>query len=67
MAQDQKRSLFEVAVLHRDPKDGTTTQVIEPTTALAKSAKTAELAVIRNVPAEYDEKLDELEVIVRPF
>ncbi len=69
MAEEKVRpqSLFQVAVLHRDPKSGKTTVVIEPDVVTATSAETARLSVIRQVPADYDEKLDDLEVIVRPF
>lgn len=65
MSENKNKQLFEVAVLHHD-KDGTT-EVVKPQSLLAKNSETARLAVVRLIDAEWDEKLDELEVIVRPF
>lgn len=65
MSENKKRSLYEVAVLHHN-KEGTT-EVVKPQSLLAASAETARLAVVRLIPEDYDDKLDELEVIIRPF
>ncbi len=60
-------TLYEVAVLHRDPETKKAEEVISPKTVLASSSDTARLKVVREVPESYDDKIDELEVIVRPF
>jgi len=41
--------------------------IIKPDCILAKDAETAGMKVIRQIPAEYEEKLDEVEVVVGPF
>lgn len=64
MANPSKH-LYEYAVLHRDKDD--TTVVVEPATLLAVSAEVARNKAIRAVPEQYEDKLDELQVIVRLF
>lgn len=65
MADKPRKHLYEVAVLHHD-KDGTT-EVVKPKSILATTTEVARLAVVREIPEEYAEKLDDLEVLVRPF
>lgn len=65
MNTDKKKSLFEIAVLHHD--DNGTTEVVKPKTVLAKSIEIAKLVASREVSEEYSDKLNELEIIVRPF
>lgn len=60
------KSLYQVSVLHR-ASSGKTTVVVEPKTVLATTQEVARLTVIREVGEEYSEKLDELDVLVRPF
>jgi len=64
--KDKTQSLFQVAVLHRGDK-GETTEVVPPRSILAKSADIARLKLVREIPEAYSDKLDECEVIVRPF
>lgn len=68
--------LFEYAVLYhpkptKDPAGNDTTPkstlVIAPATVLAVDEKEVGLKVARLIPADYDDKLDLVEVIVRPF
>jgi len=61
-----KQQLFEVAVLHRGEK--TTEEVVKPRTVLANDEAHAKLIVTRlDELAEYEDRLDELEVIIHPF
>jgi len=41
--------------------------IIKPDFILSKDEKTAGMKMIRKIPAEYEEKLDDVEVLVRPF
>jgi hypothetical protein len=70
------KKLFEYAVLYhpkitkeqRDAgEESQTVLVIPPTTVLAKDEKVAGLAAARLIPAEYETKLDNVEIIIRPF
>jgi len=71
-----KGQLFEYAVLHhpRPTKEqhdrGETPKseiVIEPTTILASSQEQAGTLAARAIPDKYIDKLDDLQVVVRPF
>jgi hypothetical protein len=69
--------LFEYAVLYHPVKaskkqsdngDGATTQIIiQPTTLLAKDDQIALLMAARSIPAKYSQKLDRVEIVIRPF
>ena len=68
----KKLKLFEYAVLWHpnedESKDGKKTKVLEePKRELAENDKNLMMKIIRNVPAEYGEQLDQLEIIIHPF
>lgn len=65
-----KKELFQIAVWYRDGKSGEDSKdklIIEPKTVEAINAGHAERVALKLVPAEYDDKLDKIEVQVRPF
>ena len=64
-----KKKLFEYAVLHHDQKDETveTDIIVKPTTLLAANEDTAALLVAREIPDNYIEDLENVEIIIRPF
>lgn len=69
--------LFEYAILHHSKptkaeeeqgKKPTTSIVVQPTRIIALDEHQALLVAARDIPAEYlDGKLDEIEVLIRPF
>ncbi|HEV2173142.1 MAG TPA: hypothetical protein VGR71_06230 [Nitrospira sp.] len=69
--------LFEFAILHHSRptkaeeeqgKKPTTTILVEPRRIIANDESKALLLAAREIPVEYtDGKLDEIEVIMRPF
>lgn len=67
--------LFEYAILLHPPEkkdekenDHTKTLIVKvPTTILAKDDKQAGMLIAREIPEDYVDKLDQIEVIVRPF
>jgi hypothetical protein len=69
--------LFEYAVLHHSKptkaeeeqgKKPVTTVVVEPTRVVASDESKALLTAASKIPVEYlDGKLDEIEVLIRPF
>lgn len=65
MADKAPKNLWQYAAVYHG-KDGDEVAV-EPTQVLARDADHAKLLAIRALPEKYDEKLDELEIIVKPF
>lgn len=65
--------LFDYAVIHHPKKKDKDTEtkasklIVVPTTILAKDENTALMLAARAIPEEYVDKLDEVEVAVRPF
>ena len=59
------KKLFWTAVLYHKGKK--TTLVVPPETVLAASEEKAKTAAIKDIPSEYKERFDRLEVVVRPF
>lgn len=68
-----KAKLFQYAVLwHPTDKDaednGTKSKVlVEPKTILAADQQTAIMSAAMEIPAEYKDKLDQVEIAIRPF
>lgn len=67
-----KMKLFEYAILlhpkeEKEKETGKTIVVSNPKTILAKDDKQAAMLIAREIPADYIDKLDQVEVIVRPF
>jgi hypothetical protein len=59
--------LFEYAILWH-PKDGGASQIVkQPTTIIAPGDRTAALMAARAIPETHLDKIDEIEVLVRPF
>ncbi len=70
------QKLFEYAVLYhpkptkeqRDAGDDITSViVVAPRVVLAKDEKVAALLVARSIPEEYVDKLEKVEIVIRPF
>lgn len=66
------KKLFEMAILchttHDEDKAGKSTEIIvAPKYILATDQGTATILAAREIPEEYLEKLDRVEVAVRPF
>jgi len=64
--------LFQYAVIlhptEKEKEDGAKSKlIVNVMTVLAKDAGAAALLAARAIPAEYVEKLDQVEVAVRPF
>ena len=59
------KQLFWTAVLYRKGKK--TTLVVPPETVLAESETKAKVAAIKEIPSDFKERFDRLEVVVRPF
>lgn len=69
-----KKKLFQFAVIYhevieRDNKkdDVASKMVIEPKTILATDEKVALLQIAKQIPDEYQEKLQDVEILLRPF
>ncbi|MHA1966571.1 MAG: hypothetical protein ACW964_02090 [Candidatus Hodarchaeales archaeon] len=41
--------------------------VVDPTTILASDERVAQMIVIKAIPEEYEDKLEQLDVAIRPF
>lgn len=65
------KQLFQYAVIfHQYDKDGDYTDskvIIEPKIALAKSEKDLVFKITREIPEEYAESADSVQIIVRNF
>ena len=65
------KKLFQYAViLHKYDKEGIYTDskiIIEPTTVLAKSEKDLVFKITREIPEEYAEDPDNVQILVRNF
>jgi hypothetical protein len=64
--------LFQTAILlhptEEESKEGKSTEMVqEPKTTLAKDEKSAALKANVSIPAEYHDKLDQIEIIVVNF
>ena len=64
--------LYQYAVVFyptkEEAKDGKTPEVaMQPDTLLAKDINVAALKIARMIPPTYENKLDQLEIILRPF
>jgi hypothetical protein len=71
-----KLALFEYACIYhprptKDQVDNHTEppskMIVEPTRALCVSNKEAGVRAARAIPADYEDKLDDIDVLVRPF
>jgi hypothetical protein len=65
-------SVFEIVAVfnptEKEEEDGKTSEiVVEPRTVLAKDERTAGVIAARAIPADYESRLDQVAVLVRPF
>lgn len=68
----QKEKLFEYAVIYypdeEQRKNGEKAEVIvHPMTLLAKDAQTAQMKAVKSIPSSYDDRLDQIDIAIRPF
>ena len=64
--------LFEYAILYHptpeEKKKGKKSEiVVKPTTVIADSEKSANLLAARDIPESYMDKLEQVEICLRPF
>jgi hypothetical protein len=65
--------LFEYAVIlkptaqEEKEQTGTSKLVLGPSHLLAKSQEEATMKITRLIPVEYDDKLERLDITIRPF
>jgi hypothetical protein len=67
-----KSKMFQFAVIWNptaeQEKEGQKAKIlVEPRTVLGKDEKAITMLAVRAIPSEYDEQLDQVDVIVRPF
>jgi hypothetical protein len=69
-----KKKLFQFAALWHEPKNEpgkaleyNTQIIVHPTTVLAVSEEVARVAAARLIPEAYQEKLEQIEIIVGAF
>lgn len=60
-----KSSVFQFVVFH-NPEEGTAS-IIESGFVVAQNVDKAKMIVTRKIPAKMESKMDEIEVLVRPF
>lgn len=64
--------VFEIVAVfnptEKEEEDGKSSEiVVQPRTVLAKDERTAGVIAARAIPSDYDSKLDQVSVLVRPF
>lgn len=68
-----KGKLYEYAVLYhpkaskKDEEPGPSTVIVDVTRVLCQDEKEAAMLAARAIPAEYTDKLAQVEIAVRPF
>jgi hypothetical protein len=76
VADQIKSKLFEYAILHHhmptraESEQGKKPEskiLVQPQRMLARDEREAMLTVAREIPSEYLDRLDEIEVVIRPF
>ena len=68
----EKVKLFQYAAIYyptkeEEKKGDKPKVVIEPATILAKDEGVAVLKVARSIPSEYEDKMDQIDIAIRPF
>ena len=71
-ANVQTSQLFNYAVIwnptEKQAKEGEKSKlVVAPTTLLAKDVNTASILVAKQIPDEYNEQLEQLQIVISPF
>lgn len=69
-----KKKLFQFAVLHHETvyKENNKTEIVTtivkaPDTVLAHDEKTAVLMIAKQIPDDLTDKLQDVEILIRPF
>jgi hypothetical protein len=68
-----KQKMFQYAVLwhpteKQEKEEGLKSKVVvEPKTILANDQASANMSAAMNIPSEYKEQLDQIEIALRPF
>ncbi len=60
-----KSQVFQFVVFH-NPEEGTAS-IVESGFVVAQNQEKAKMIVTRKIPAKLEAKMDDIEVIVRPF
>lgn len=68
----EKAKLFEYAVIYhpnnKEEKNGKKAHVVlDPSTIMATNESVATMQVIKKIPKEYDDRMEQLEIAIRPF
>ena len=69
---DKKMNLFTYAILfhptEKEVEEGKKSElIVPPETILAQSEETAGMLIIKQIPDKYNDKLEQVEVLIRPF
>jgi hypothetical protein len=65
-----KLRLFQYTVLLHPVKDDEktkTTFLVEPTMKLAKDERALSMTIAKEIPEEYMDRLEDVEILIRPF
>lgn len=67
-----KAKLFQFAAIYHptkeEEKDGKISElIIEPATLLATEEQVAVMKAVRMIPPKYEDKLENIDIVVRPF
>lgn len=66
----EKSRLFQYAILwhpSKEDKNEKSKIVVEPTTILAKNEQVAQMMAVKAIPDEYTDKLEQVDIAIRPF
>ena len=69
---ESKVKLYQYAAIchptKEEEKKGEKAKVIvEPTTVLAKNEQVAGMMIVRQIPEEFADKLEQIDIVIRPF
>jgi hypothetical protein len=64
--------LYQFAILwhpnkEQKEKEAKTKLVVEPTTILASNDQVAQMMAVKQIPEEYSDQLDQIDIAIRPF
>ena len=67
-----KQTLFQYAVIwhptDKQAKDGEKSKlIIPPTNVLGKNEKATVMKITMDIPKEYEDQLDQIDILIRPF
>lgn len=71
MSDEAKVRLYEFAVYYAPPQDEEDADepqmIVEPDTILSGSKKAVQLKAARQIPESFDDKLEDVYIVIRPF